>query len=167
MNLSENATESSACRVRPAVGEDLETIVEFNCALAQESEGLTLDRDVVVHGVRAVLEDPHRGRYLVAEIDDRPVGQAQITYEWTDWRNGWFWWLQSVYVRPQCRCRGVFRSLYMHIVRAAQERGDVRGLRLYVEQANAPAIDTYTRVGMGRTSYLLYERNWSETLGRE
>ena len=168
MSPSKHAGQSSpAGQVRPAVAGDVDTIVEFNCALAGESEGLTLDPEVVVRGVRAVLADPQRGRYFMAQIDGRLAGQSQSTYEWSDWRNGWFWWIQSVYVHPDYRRRGVFRGLYDHILRAARQRGDVRGLRLYVEQGNAPAIETYRRVGMNRAAYVLYENDWSEAGGRD
>jgi len=145
------------CRVRPAARADAETITAFNCELARESEGLALDPAVVATGVQAVFDDPGRGVYYVAEIDGRPVGQVMTTQEWTDWRNGWFWWIQSVYVEPHSRRRGVFRALYRHVTSLARERGDVRGLRLYVVQTNARAIDTYVRLGMARTEYLFYE----------
>ena len=167
MNKTQEQTEQPhPCRVRPAVAGDADTIVAYNVALADESEDIQLDPAVVAVGVRAVLDDPHRGRYFMAEIDGHLVGQAQITYEWSDWRAAWFWWLQSVYVQPDHRRRGVFRSLYAHITVEARERGNVCGLRLYVEGENAAAIETYARQGMQRTGYLMYAEDWSDVSGR-
>ncbi|MCP4245880.1 MAG: GNAT family N-acetyltransferase [bacterium] len=167
MNQPQEQTEPlKPCRVRTAVAGDAETIVLFNVALAEESEYIKLDPTVVAIGVRAVLDDPHRGRYFMAEIDGQLVGQAQITYEWSDWRAAWFWWLQSVYVHPDHRRRGVFRMLYAYIAAEARGRGDVCGLRLYVEQENAPAIETYARQGMQRTPYMMYAEDWSDVSGR-
>jgi len=161
MSAPPNQPESrSDCRVRVAEADDLQTIVGFNCALARESEGLVLDRETVVGGARAVLDDPGKGVYFMAVIDGRTVGQTQITYEWTDWRDGWFWWIQSVYVHPDHRRSGVFGRLYAHIATLARQRGDVRGLRLYVERNNEAALRTYERVGMTCTSYRLYEQTW-------
>jgi GNAT superfamily N-acetyltransferase len=147
--------------VRPATVADAELIARFNLALARETEGIVLDPVVVARGVQAVFDDPARGEYFIAELDGRPVGQAQITLEWSDWRNGWFWWIQSVYVEAGARRRGVFRALYEHIASLARSRGDVRGLRLYVVDSNAPAVETYTRLGMSRTQYLFYETDCS------
>jgi len=163
MNPPPPDSHAAACRIREAEARDLETIVEFNCALALESEGFILDPAVVMPGARAILEDPHRGRYFMAEVHGRLIGQTQITYEWSDWRNAWFWWLQSVYVHPDHRRRGVFASLYAHILDLAKRSGDVCGLRLYVAQDNDPAIATYARL-MQRAGYLFYETTWSEAV---
>ena len=157
MTSKANPTDQRPCRVRPAVRADAGTIAAFNRALARESEGLALDPAVVLRGVRAVFDDPARGVYFIAEIGGRPAGQIQVTYEWSDWRNGWFWWIQSVYVAPDSRRQGVLRSLYEHVASLARSRGDVRGLRLYVERANAAAIEAYTRLGMVRAHYSFYE----------
>ena len=141
-------------RSRPA---DLSTIVEYNAAMARETEGLELDREVLTKGVKAVMREPSRGHYLLAEAEGRVLGQTMITFEWSDWRNGNFWWIQSVYVDPAYRRRGVYRQLYRHVLNAAQESGEVRGVRLYVERENSGAREVYTRLGMNRAAYEMYE----------
>lgn len=153
------------CLVRQAELRDLDVIVEFNCAMCQETEGCKLDPDRVRAGTQAALSDTAKGVYFVAEMDGQIVGQAQVTYEWSDWRNGLFWWIQSVYSRATHRRKGVFRALYTHITETAQHRGNVCGLRLYVERENEIAIGTYTRLGMKRTRYLMYEHDWSPEQG--
>ena len=147
-----------ALTVRTADAGDQAVVVEFNRLLAQESEGKTLDRAVLAAGVAALLADPHKGRYFLAEEDGRVLGQVGLTFEWSDWRNGWMWWIQSVYVRPEARRRGVFRALFQHVYQAAVRDPEVIGLRLYVEHANGPAQQTYQRLGMTRTGYLVFER---------
>ena len=142
--------------VRRAESSDLETVVDFNWSLAWESEGLELDRPRLRGGVRAVLDDPSRGFYLIAESDGRPVGQLALTFEWSDWRNGMFWWLQSVYVRPDNRRQGVLRLLYDRVLELAKENG-VCGVRLYVEKANAGAQEAYRRLGLSRAVFHMYE----------
>ncbi len=143
--------------VRDAVIDDQAAIAEFNAALALESEHKTLDRTVLDSGVRRLLEDPARGRYFIAESSGQTVGQTLITYEWSDWRDGWLWWIQSVYVHPDHRRAGVFRRLYGHIETLARESGDIVGIRLYVERENARAQDTYRSLGMGHTGYRVME----------
>lgn len=140
---------------------DLPDVVAANAALAAESEGRELSRALLEPGVRAALADPARGQYYVAEIDGAFAGQTLITREWSDWRNGWFWWIQSVYVMPAYRRLGVFRALHNHIREAARAAGDVCGLRLYVEQENTRARSTYATLGMKATGYLLFEEDWS------
>jgi GNAT superfamily N-acetyltransferase len=144
--------------VRQATPADAPTIVEFNRRLAEESEGKTLDMDVLPAGVTAALADPHKGPYFLAEEDGTPVGQMQVTYEFSDWRNGWFWWIQGVYVRPEARRRGVFRALFEHVSKTAKRDPSVIGLRLYVERENERAHKTYLGLGMAWTSYLMMER---------
>jgi ribosomal protein S18 acetylase RimI-like enzyme len=142
---------------RPA---DAPTIVEFNRRLAMESEGKALDAAALAAGVAAALADPTRkGPYYLAVDGATILGQLQITFEWSDWRNGWFWWIQSVYVRAGARQRGVFRSLYAHVVELARREQDVVGLRLYVERDNHAAQRTYQRLGMEQTAYLLLEQS--------
>ncbi len=125
--------------------------------MAQETEGLALDADVVRPGVAAVLADDALGFYLVAEVDGQAAGQLMVTYEWSDWRNGLFWWIQSVYVRLEFRRRGVYSALHRQVAQAAQEAGGVRGIRLYVEQDNTIAQQVYESLEMHRTRYQLYE----------
>ncbi|HEY8747360.1 MAG TPA: GNAT family N-acetyltransferase [Tepidisphaeraceae bacterium] len=142
--------------VRSARSEDASFIVESNCRMATETESLSLDRETVDRGVRAVLEDASKGRYFLATIDDVPVGQLMITFEWSDWRNGMIWWIQSVYVAPDYRRRGVFTALYDHVRSLVSTSGGV-GLRLYVEENNATAQRTYQRMGMGMSHYRVME----------
>jgi ribosomal protein S18 acetylase RimI-like enzyme len=144
--------------IRRAGPVDAPTIVEFNCRLAKESEGTVLDEATVRQGVAAALADPNKGPYFLAEDANGIVGQMQITFEWSDWRNGWLWWIQGVYVRPEARRQGVFRALYEHVVAEARENPEVIGLRLYVERENRSAQETYQRLGMNWTKYLILER---------
>src|SRR5436305_1236856 len=137
--------------VRAATAADLAVIVDFNCRLAAETEGKTLDRNVLTPGVRAVLADPAKGLYFLADEGGAVRGQLGVTTEWSDWRNGWFWWIQSVYVHAGHRGRGVFRRLYEHVAAAARDDPDVIGLRLYVDDDNAAAQQVYLRLGMTRT----------------
>src|SRR5688572_1180998 len=122
--------------IRRGTPADLTTIVEFNLRLAEESEGKALDPELLRAGVAAALSDPIKGPYFLAEDEGRVVGQMQVTTEFSDWRNGWFWWIQGVYVRPEARRRGVFRSLYRYVAKAAKNDPTVIGLRLYVERDN-------------------------------
>lgn len=144
--------------LRQAVPADAAVIAEFNRRLAFESEDKPLDMAKLLPGVRAVLGDAARGVYFVAELDGEIVGQLLITTEWSDWRDGWFWWIQSVYVREDARRTGVFRLLYEHVAAQARARGDVIGLRLYVETENHRARQAYDRLGMSETGYLVLER---------
>lgn len=129
-----------------------------------ETEGKELDSRIVLEGVRQGIARPEMCRYFVAEADRQVIGQAMITYEWSDWRNSAFWWLESVYVHPDFRGRGVFRNIYSHIRQLARKTHDVCGIRLYVEQDNVPAISTYCRLGMKPSGHVVYEEDWS---GRE
>jgi GNAT superfamily N-acetyltransferase len=149
---------TDALLVRDARAGDLAFIVEANAAMALETEHKVLDRAVLARGVAAVLERPARGFYLIAERAGAPVGCLLVTYEWSDWRNGDWWWLQSVYVVPQARRGGVFRALHAEVDRRAAATPDVVGLRLYVERDNARAQATYAAIGMHETAYRLYER---------
>jgi ribosomal protein S18 acetylase RimI-like enzyme len=144
--------------IRRATWTDLPVIVDFNVLLARESEGKELDPAVVTDGVKAAMADPTKGPYYLAVDGDTVLGQTQITFEWSDWRNGWAWWIQGVYVRPEARRRGVFSALYDHIEREARRAGNVIALRLYVDQDNPSARETYRQLGMGPTNYLLLER---------
>src|SRR5437762_13482561 len=147
-----------ALTIRRATPADAPVLIEFNRRLAEESEGKALDLDVLGRGVAAALADPNKGPYYVAEEGGEVVGEMQITFEWSDWRNGWLWWIQGVYVRADARRRGVFRALYEHVCEAARQDPEVVGLRLYVERENLAAQQTYLRMGMEWTNYLMLER---------
>ena len=142
---------------RNAAAADVERLVAFNCAMARETEARELEVAVVRQGVCAVLADPGRGFYVVAEIGAAVVGALMVTFEWSDWRNGNFLWIQSVYVRPEFRGRGVYRRLYDHVRADARARGDVCGFRLYVEAGNEPAQHVYAALGMRDSGYLVFE----------
>ena len=144
--------------VRDAIAQDVAEIAAFNCAMALETENKVLDPAIVGPGVTRLVADAGLGRYFVA-VDDTGarLGTLAITTEWSDWRNGLFWWIQSVYVLPQARRSGVFSALYSHIESLARGEPDVCGIRLYVERDNERAQRTYTRLGMHETEYRLYE----------
>ena len=151
-----------AIQVRPARPDDLEQLVGFNAAMALETEGLELDPERLRSGVAAVLAPPEtggpeRGSYHVAEADGAVVGALMVTREWSDWRNGWFWWIQSVYVTPEHRRRGVLSALYERVLAQARGTPGVAGVRLYVERSNARARRAYERLGMSTSSYRLLE----------
>lgn len=143
--------------IRTAEPRDAAVIADFNIALALETEGLRLDPTCVNAGVTALLADTQKGLYFVAEEADEVVGQVMITYEWSDWRNANIWWLQSVYVRPDFRGRGVFRALFEHLRKLASSADQVCGLRLYMHEENARARKSYESLGMTQTKYLVFE----------
>ena len=146
--------------VRAAVPDDHATIVGFNQAMALETEGKTLNPATASASVRHGLADSARCKYFLAEICGEVAGQTMVTFEWSDWRNGFFWWIQSVYVDQPFRRRGVFQALYNHIRKLAKARPDVCGLRLYVHRDNVSARNTYTAVGMVVSDYMLCEEEW-------
>ena len=146
--------------IRPAIQEDMERIILFNQAMARETEGRELDRRTLSKGVERLLKQPARGRYFVAERDGEIVGQLMISTEWSDWRNGEIWWLQSVYVSKRLRREGVYRRLHEYVRDLARQQ-KVIGLRLYVERDNEPAQETYRALGMGESSYLMFEEFWA------
>ena len=147
---------STPITIRGATLADLDVIVNFGAHMARETEDKTLDRPTLISGVRAVLTDEAKGLYFVAKAERRVVGVLMITYEWSDWRNGHYWWIQSVYVSPEWRRRGVFRALFQHVRQLAQAR-NARGLRFYVERANEAAQATYEQMGMAPSDYLIFE----------
>jgi ribosomal protein S18 acetylase RimI-like enzyme len=147
----------SEITVRAATPADAEFLVRGNAAMALETEGISLDLDRLRDGVHAVFEKPSRGVYYVAEAGGRRAGMMMVTYEWSDWRNGDFWWIQSVYVEKEFRGQGVFTSLYRNVESLAQTNSGVVGLRLYVEHENGRAQATYERVGMAKTVYEMFE----------
>lgn len=146
--------------IRLATMADLSTIVEFNRLLAWETEALVLSVEMLTRGVEAALHDPAKARYFVAEVGGQVVGQLMHTREWSDWRNGDIWWLQSVYVAANSRRIGVFRALVEHLRTEAQASSDVVGLRLYVEEHNDQAAATYDRLGLPVAGYLVREHIW-------
>ena len=148
----------TAIHVRAAQASDCATIAAFNAAMALETENKALAPDVLSAGVRAVLAEAKRGFYLVAECDGAVAGCLMITFEWSDWRNGDWWWLQSVYIAPAFRRRGVFRALYAEVERLAAAAPRVVGVRLYVERENRQAQHTYASLGLHETHYRMYEK---------
>jgi len=144
--------------VRRATPADIPTIVDFNRRMALETEDKNLDLEVLTAGVKAAFADPNKGPYYLAEAYGEILGQAQITFEWTDWRDGWFWWFRGVYIRPDARRRGVFRAIYEHVYDLARKDGRVIGLRLYVEHNNKAAQETYRRMGMESANYFLFQK---------
>lgn len=146
--------------IRDARPEDLEVIASFNIALAAETEECHLDSATVHRGVTAVLENPNLGNYFIAEVEGEIAGQLMITQEWSDWRCGFFHWIQSVYVRPEFRGCSVFRSLYDHVIARAKASDEVCGVRLYVDNENTGAREVYDRVGMLSGGYDLREIDW-------
>ncbi|HWN06753.1 MAG TPA: GNAT family N-acetyltransferase [Steroidobacteraceae bacterium] len=144
-------------KIRDATPADLPFIVAANAALASETEGQVLDPAVLQAGVQAVLADDRLGCYYLAESDGHVVGQLMTTFEWSDWRNGQFLWIQSVYVMPDNRGDGVFRALFEHLARIAREDPRVCGIRLYVDRGNHKAQSVYGRLGMHRSNYGVME----------
>ena len=143
--------------VREASPEDAAALVAFNQAMARETEGVALDAELVREGVKAVFASPDRGFYLVAEVQRQVAGALLVTYEWSDWRNSTFWWVQSVYVDPGWRRKGVYRAMHSHVYDIASSRQDVCGIRLYVDRKNRAAQRTYASLGMARARYDMYE----------
>ena len=143
--------------IRAACDADANRIASYNSAMAEETEGKSLDPELIGPGVCALLADAAKGRYWVAEADDRVIGQLMVTYEWSDWRNGNIWWIQSVYIAPDWRRKGVFTALYRHVESLAAATPGVIGLRLYVEENNRQAQQTYAALGMVKPSYLVME----------
>lgn len=144
-------------KIRIATEQDANSLVEFNQAMALETEGKYLEPALLTAGVNAVFQDDAKGFYVVAEEAGRIIGSLMITFEWSDWRDAWFWWIQSVYILPSERGKGIYRSLYEFVRKSAQTSGSVCGFRLYVEKDNLAAQRVYERVGMHGSHYLMYE----------
>lgn len=145
-------------KVRKAQVNDLQALVNFNQAMALETENKTLDETVLRAGVAGMLNHPQRGFYLVAENDKNEItGSLMVTYEWSDWRNSTFCWIQSVYIKPEYRRKGVYSSLYQHVQKMVEQDADICGYRLYVETDNVAAQKTYEALGMQHSHYLMYE----------
>jgi ribosomal protein S18 acetylase RimI-like enzyme len=144
-------------RIRPAYPREIATLVEFNRALARETEGRELDPARLRAGVEAVFTEPTRGTYWMALRGEEPLGGLLVTSEWSDWRNGVFWWIQSVYVVPGARRQGVFAALYRHVLERARGNPEVCGLRLYVDHENRAAQEVYRALGMHAARYRFFE----------
>lgn len=147
----------SLAKYRRARPDEADLIVEFQLAMALETEDLKLDLETCRKGVKAVFDNPGLGEYFVAEHDDAVVGSTLITHEWSDWRNGVVWWIQSVYVDPSARRQGVYAGLYRYLQGLANEETHVRGIRLYVDLRNLSAQEVYARLGMNGEHYRLFE----------
>jgi GNAT superfamily N-acetyltransferase len=149
---------TSSIHVRPARQEDVSLMVRWQMAMALETEDKPLDEAVLTRGIQRAFEDAQKGRYFIAEIEGRPAGTLMLTWEWSDWRDGWWWWIQSVFVDETFRRRGVYRALYAHVLAQAEADPEVRGIRLYVEQENSSARRTYEFLGMQHPGYVMYEK---------
>ena len=136
---------------------DAETIVRFQKNMARETENKELSGDHIRPGVMSVFNEDEKGFYLVAESNGEVVGSLLVTYEWSDWRNGWFWWIQSVYVAKDSRRKGIYRCLYNEVNQRCKKTEGICGIRLYVEKNNTIAKNVYQNLGMQETDYLLYE----------
>ena len=162
--MSSNSNPNLSVRISEA--KDAETIATFTRNIALETEDISLDPEIVQKGVAAVFDNPNLGFYVVAVQHNEVVGCLMITYEWSDWRNGVQWWLQSVYVKSEFRRMGVFKRLYQFIVDLASQKVEVCGIRLYVDQSNEKALQTYQSLGLDQTEYLVYETALHHRQGR-
>jgi ribosomal protein S18 acetylase RimI-like enzyme len=145
--------------VRNARKQDIPALTDFNIAMARETESKILSPAKVRAGMRAVIRRPDHGFYLVAELNGQIAGSLLVTREWSDWRNGVFWWIQSVYVPPEFRKRGIYRSLYDGVKERATGNPEVCGFRLYVAKNNRSAMAVYSKLGMSETEYRIYEES--------
>lgn len=143
--------------IRVATHTDVAALVRFNQLMAWETEQKKLREAVLIKGVSALVSDKNKGFYLVAEQNSEVVGSLMVTTEWSDWRNGVFWWVQSVYISPDFRRKGIYAQLYAQVKVLAEKQQDVCGFRLYVEKENLIAQKTYESLGMQPTHYLMYE----------
>ncbi len=142
--------------VQVGTPQDIQAIAQFQVDMALESEGTVLDIRTVLPGVTAAMNDPQKGTYLVARVDGQPISSLMLTREWSDWTNRWYWWIQSVYVKPEYRSKGAYRAMYGKIKEMAHEQG-VTQIRLYVDKTNTRAQHVYKKVGMNECHYLMYE----------
>jgi len=154
---SGSAAAGAPPRIRPARPDEADLLIEFQVRLARETESLELDRAVLGRGVRAVFDDPGLGEYWVADLDGRVAACLLVTREWSDWRNGAVLWVQSVYVVPESRGRGIYRALHEQLRRRVEATPDLKGIRLCVDHRNRRARTAYERLGMSHEHYLLYE----------
>lgn len=151
-------TQPDICHISIGTKQDIETIAKFQVDMARESEGTTLNFSQVYNGVTAVMNDATKGTYLIARIDNMAVGSLMLTREWSDWNNRWYWWIQSVYVKPSCRSKGIYRAMYDKVKAMAGEQG-VTQIRLYVDKNNLSAQTVYHKLGMQECHYLMYEED--------
>jgi ribosomal protein S18 acetylase RimI-like enzyme len=143
--------------IRIATKDDAAAFVHFNSAMALETEGKELDQETVTKAVEDVFDDEQKGFYVVAEGDGGVVGGLMVTYEWSDWRGSWWWWIQSVYIVPEARGKKIYSRLYDFVRERAREAGNVYGIRLYVETENVNAQRVYEKLGMQRSHYYMYD----------
>lgn len=143
--------------IRKALNKDIDVIARYNYNLAYETENKILDMNILTKGVEAIIKDENKGIYNVCEINGEVVGQIMYTFEWSDWRNGTFLWIQSVYVNKEFRGMGVFKALYKFIRDIADNDNNICGIRLYVEKENTIAKKTYKNIGMKECNYYIYE----------
>lgn len=136
--------------------EDTENIAQFQVDMAMESEGTQLDKDIVTKGVSAAMADENKGLYYIARVDGKAVGSLMLTREWSDWNNGWYWWIQSVYVAPDYRRQGVYKSMYNAVCTDAKQQ-NIAQVRLYVDKTNTRGQKVYSSLGMQESHYLIYE----------
>ena len=155
--MNPSSPPAEAISVRPACRDDVSLMARWAEAMALETEDKQLKPDMLRRGIQIAVDDPTRGLYFIADIAGEPVGTLMLTYEWSDWRCSWWWWIQSVYIVPAHRRKGVYRALYAHVLAMAKAREDVRGLRLYVERENSNAQRTYEFLGMLDAGYRMYE----------
>lgn len=143
--------------IRNADSRDIEKIVLFQVEMARETEGLVLNKNIIHPGVKNVFKNKNLGSYYVAEHDQKVVGSLLITYEWSDWRNGIVWWIQSVFIQPEFRGQKIFKKMFTFLREMVLNSNDVRGLRLYVDKTNSHAIKVYKAIGMNAHQYDLFE----------
>ena len=148
---------SEKINIRVADNNDAVSLVKFNQLMAWETEQKKLDGDILLKGVSALIADENKGFYLVAEQNSQVVGSLMVTTEWSDWRNGVFWWVQSVYILPDSRRQGIYAQLYTQVKALGELQKNVCGFRLYVEKENIIAQKTYASLGMEESHYLMYE----------
>ncbi|RTR34969.1 GNAT family N-acetyltransferase [Shewanella atlantica] len=144
-------------KIRKGQQSDLSALIQFNQAMAMETEELALDDNLLKKGVNTLLSQPEKGFYLVAEIGNEIVGSLMVTFEWSDWRAKDYYWIQSVYIRPENRRQGIYGKLYQAVKDIAEENGGAASFRLYVEQENSKAQQTYQALGMEQSYYRMYE----------
>ena len=157
------STETESFQIRNAFPSDADSIIDFNQAMARETEDRTLEDRIIRAGVQRIFDEPNQGFYLVAENEEGIIGTLMVTREWSDWRNGQFWWIQSVYVEKRYRRKGVYRKMYRFVKKLASSQPDICGFRLYVEKDNLIAQQTYRSLNMEETPYLLFEEELPKT----